>query len=129
MVNKQSLKLFVVDDDAFSRELICKHLMNMGFSQIFSFSNSGDCLQEMNQQPDILFLDYEMGPHNGLELIEQVKEKNQAVYMLMVSGCNLQQVAVAAVKNGAFRYISKNDEVFDMINLALHEITTEIANA
>lgn len=129
MVNKQSLKLFVVDDDAFSRELICRHLMNMGFNQIFSFSNSGDCLQEMNQQPDILFLDYEMGPHNGLELIERVKERNQAVYMLMVSGCNLQQVAVAAVKNGAFRYISKNDEVFDMINLALHEITTEIANA
>ena len=74
MSNTKKLKFFIVDDDPFSRMLYNQHLLNMGYKNNVLLDNGIDCINKLELEPDIIFLDYDMQPINGLEVLKKVKE-------------------------------------------------------
>lgn len=125
-MTKRDLKVFVVDDNAFCRELYTQHLRNIGFYDIHQFDNGEDCLNSLVLEPNIIFLDHEMTGMNGLETLRRIKRYNPDIYLVIVSGQDNMQVSLNALNYGAFDYIIKGDHDEDMISKVTEKILSII---
>ena len=124
MGTASNLKFFIVDDDPFYRMLYNQHLLNLGFKNNVLIDNGEDCINRLYMAPDIIFLDYNIPPLNGLEILQRIKMSHPSIYLLLISGQKDIQVAVNALKYGAFDYIIKGDEDLHMISGVIKKILT-----
>ncbi len=117
-------KIFVVDDDLFSLNLYRQELENLGQSDISTFQNGSICLYNLFQKPTIVFLDYYMNDISGLEVLKKIKRFDPNIHVVMISGQENAQVAVEAMKYGAFDYLVKGDNEGEKISKVLNRIST-----
>lgn len=127
MKAKDELSIFIVDDDSFCRSLYEQHILNLGYSNITLFGDGQECLNKLTEQPDIIFLDYRMEPLDGLDMLRKIKRFNPNIYLVIISGQDDVQVAVNALKYGAFDYIIKGENDLDKIEGVLKKIQGVIA--
>jgi len=118
----ENLKFFIVDDDPFYRMLYRQHLLNLGFKQNILFDNGQDCIDKIDLEPDVIFLDYDMKPVNGLEVLLKIKRCNPNIHLLLISGQKDLQVAVNALNYGASGYIIKGEHDLEMISSSISRI-------
>jgi uncharacterized protein YjdB/DNA-binding NarL/FixJ family response regulator len=116
MKHISDLNVFIVDDDNYCRELLNSLLLNQGFSKIRQFENGIDCIANIGEQPDMIFLDYNMDPVNGLDLLISAKAKCPGAVFMMISAQKDIQVAIAAIDAGAAEYIIKDENIVKNIN-------------
>jgi DNA-binding NtrC family response regulator len=122
METNNAFKIFLVDDDPFCVSLYEQHLLNLGYSNVQTFTNGTDCLNSIIQEPDIIFLDHGMDILDGVEILKKVKRFNPNIFVVFISGQEDVQVAVNALKYGAFDYIVKGlNEEKRMVEV-LHKI-------
>jgi DNA-binding NtrC family response regulator len=124
MQNQNPFKFFIVDDDVFCAKMHEQHLLSLNYSNIKCFSNGNDCLNNLNQNPDIIFLDYNIDGITGLEVLKEIKRYNPNIYVIMVSGQQNINIAVDALKYGAFDYIIKDNLVYDKMTLIINNISS-----
>ncbi|UFH54884.1 response regulator [Spirosoma sp. KNUC1025] len=123
----ESLSIFIVDDDPFCRSFYEQHIRNLGYDQITIFSDGQECLNQLTAQPDVILLDYSMEPLNGLDVLRKIKRFNPDIYLVIVSGQEELQVAVNALKYGAFDYIIKGNNDLAKIEAVLKKIQEVMA--
>lgn len=122
MENQNQFKFFIVDDDNYCATMHEQFLTNMGYNDISYFSNGADCLSNLNQNPDIIFLDHNMDDISGFEVLKKIKRFNPSIYVVMVSGQETIKTAVDALKYGAFDYVIKDNSVEEKMNLIINKI-------
>jgi two-component system OmpR family response regulator len=114
---KEVKTVFVVDDDKNQATMVADYLGKFKNLTIKTFSSGEECLQNMNLDPQIIFLDYNFdkagsGAMNGIKILDEIKKKNPAIEVVMFSGQEKIEVAVNTMKHGAFDYIIKNESSF-----------------
>jgi len=57
--------------------------------------------------PDLVFLDVRLDGMNGLDVLEQIKEANSEIAVIMISGHSGIKEAVQAIKLGAYDFLEK----------------------
>lgn len=119
-----NLKFFIVDDDPFCRMLYNQHLVNLGYKNNILLENGIDCINKLDLQPDVIFLDYDMYPINGLEVLQRVKQSNPNIHLLIISQQRDNQVVLDAFKYGAYDYIVKGDHDLEMIRNVVDKIVS-----
>lgn len=101
--------ILIVDDEKDIRELIADILKDEGFSVRLA-GNSDDCMAEINAEPpalmilDIWLKDSRM---DGIDILKTVKRDNPDVPVVIISGHGNIEIAVAAIKQGAYDFIEK----------------------
>ncbi len=110
MTTQQTFRIFLVDDDSFYLALLEKRLINSGYTSIQLFTNGIDCLNELGQKPDIIFLDHNMDTYSGYEVLKKIKRYDPNIFVVMVSGQEDIKTAVDSLKHGAFDYITKSGD-------------------
>ncbi|MBC6438733.1 MAG: sigma-54-dependent Fis family transcriptional regulator [Rhodobacteraceae bacterium] len=101
--------ILVVDDERDIRELICDILRDEGFSTRMA-SNSNSCMAELNAAPpslmilDIWLKDSRM---DGIDILKHVKRDNPDLPVVIISGHGSIEIAVAAIRQGAYDFIEK----------------------
>lgn len=101
--------ILIVDDERDIRELISDILRDEGFSTRLA-SNSDECMSEINAAPpalmilDIWLKDSRM---DGIDILKTVKRDNPDVPIIIISGHGNIEIAVAAIKQGAYDFIEK----------------------
>jgi len=123
MQNQNSIKFFIVDDDMLCTYMHKKHLLNLNYNNISCFSTGNDCLNNLNQNPDVIFLDYNMDGITGLEVLKKIKCYNSNIYVIMVSGQIDIKIAVDALDYGAFAYVIKDDLMYNKITYIINKIS------
>ena len=73
MEKNLNLKIFLVDDDPFSLEMNRQQLANLGYAQVITFSDGQTCLNNLVSEPDVVIVDHNMAPMNGLDLLKKIK--------------------------------------------------------
>jgi two-component system response regulator AtoC len=109
------IKIFIVDDDQFLGNLIKKAIEKLDNVEVTHFLSPEECVKNLHLNPDIISIDYLMPGMNGLELMEKVKNYNDAIQCVIVSGQDKLDVVVDTYKKGAQDYIIKNENA--IINL------------
>jgi DNA-binding NtrC family response regulator len=115
-------KIFVVDDDIFTSAIFKQHLQNLGYDDITCFSSGTLCLNHLQERPDIILLDHEMGDLTGFDVLIKIKRFDPNIYVVMVSGQEDMMTAIDSLKYGAFDYIIKGDDTTDKITKVMERI-------
>jgi DNA-binding NtrC family response regulator len=109
--------ILVIDDDAEIRELLVQILQrnNYQVSQI----KDGATLKESfgRHQPDIVLLDYKLPDATGLDLLPVIKKEWPEAEVIMLTGHATYEVAVDAIKRGAFHFQEKPFDPESLLNL------------
>ena len=101
--------ILIVDDERDIRELVSDILEDEGFATRLA-GNSDDCMAAINAEPpallilDIWLKDSRM---DGIDILKSVKRDNPDVPVVIISGHGNIEIAVAAIKQGAYDFIEK----------------------
>jgi|TARA_B100001093_G_scaffold485817_1_gene520581 two-component system, NtrC family, nitrogen regulation response regulator NtrX len=102
-------EILVIDDNADIRFLICNILKDKDYS-VRSAANYGQALNEINKKlPDLVILDIKLdkGDKDGIDLLKLIISKNQSIPVIMISGHANVQLAVEAIRLGAYEFLEK----------------------
>lgn len=101
--------ILITDDEKDIRELIGDILRDEGYLVRLA-ANSDECMAEINAEPpalmilDIWLKDSRM---DGIDILKTVKRDNPDIPVVIISGHGNIEIAVAAIKQGAYDFIEK----------------------
>ena len=101
--------ILIVDDERDIRELISEILIDEGYTTRLA-GTSEDAIREVTSQPpgllilDIWLKDSDM---DGIDILKKVKSDYPEVPVVIISGHGNIEIAVAAIKQGAYDFIEK----------------------
>jgi two-component system nitrogen regulation response regulator NtrX len=101
--------ILIVDDERDIRELIADILQDEGF-QTRTAANSDEAIAALNEgEPSLMILDIWLKDSrmDGIDILKQVKRNNPDVPVIIISGHGNIEIAVAAIKQGAYDFIEK----------------------
>ena len=101
--------ILIVDDEKDIRDLIGDILKDEGYS-IRLAGKSDDCMAEINDEvPSLMILDIWLKDSrmDGIDILKSVKRDNPDVPVVIISGHGNIEIAVAAIKQGAYDFIEK----------------------
>lgn len=127
MKQSNPVKIFAVEDDlVYSKFLKYVLELNPDF-EIEFFSNGKDCLAQLHKSPQIITLDYSLPDLSGEEILKQIKATDPTINVIIISGQENISTAVNLLKQGAYDYITKDEETKDRLlnslNNALKNVT------
>jgi two-component system nitrogen regulation response regulator NtrX len=100
-------RILVVDDEEPIRKTLRMTLEYEGY-EVSEASSGSEALDKIeNEPPELVFLDIKMPGMDGLEVLEEVRERTTAPQVVMISGHGNVDTAVQATKLGAFDFIEK----------------------
>lgn len=116
------LRALLVEDNPDHAELMRVHLEREGIASEV-VSSGGECLEKVEEGYDVILLDYSLPDMDGIEVLRRLKEIE--VPVVMITGHGDEQVAVEAMKGGAYDYVVKSGMYF----LAVPEVAKRAVEA
>jgi two-component system, NtrC family, nitrogen regulation response regulator NtrX len=126
--------ILVIDDERDIRELISDILKDEGFTTRLA-ANSDECMREINADPpDLMILDIWLKDSrmDGIDILKSTKRDNPDIPVVIISGHGNIEIAVAAVKQGAYDFIEKPfniDQLMVVISRAMEASRLRRENA
>ena len=117
-------EILVIDDNADIRFLICNILKEQNFN-IRSAANYDQAVNEIeNKLPDLAIVDIKLDKtdKDGIDLLKLIIKKNHHTPVIMISGHATVQIAVEAIRLGAYEFIEKpfsTEKILNYVNRAL----------
>lgn len=116
--------ILVVDDEKSVRDSLKMILEYERYNVRFA-ENGEQALQKL-LSPDVqlVLLDVKMAGMDGLEVLQQIRDRNQQLPVIMISGHGTIETAVEATKRGAFDFLPKpldRDKLLVTIRNALEQ--------
>lgn len=114
-------RLMVVDDESAQRELLAGYLSKREY-EVHTFASGPEALEGYHHIfSPLAIVDMKMPGMNGLELLAGLKEINPFIQVLVLTAFGSVETAVAAIKAGAFDYLTKPIENLDELLLKLEK--------
>lgn len=106
------INIMIADDHAMMREGIKQLLEFDGTMKVIAEASDGDeCLSILKKtKPDVLLLDINMPNKNGIEVLEDLRGRNNETKVLILTVHNEVEYLVKAVDIGVNGYILKDSE-------------------
>ena len=99
-------RILVVDDEPLIVEMLSEHLKGE-YEVDTALDGMGALIAVVRQRPDVVLLDINMPRQSGIEVLKDIKEIDESIAVVMVTG-NAQAALVAeALKGGAVSYVPK----------------------
>ena len=126
MKQTNSIKIFAVEDDpVYSKYLKYVLELNPDFEVDF-FSKGKDCLDQIHNSPKIITLDYSLPDLSGEEILKQIKATDPNIFVIIISGQDKISTAVNLLKQGAYDYITKDEETKDRLLNSINNIIKNV---
>lgn len=110
-----SLRIFLIEDDPFFGESLKYHLsLNPDF-EVHLFSSGKECLENLHLKPQIICLDFGLPDITGDKLLQKIREINNSIPIIIISGQEDIEVAINFLKSGATDYIVKNSHTKEIL--------------
>src|SRR5271165_4932197 len=124
-------KLLIVDDELSVRDSLGKWFREEGY-EIGTAESASEALTRMAENKwELALLDIKMRGTDGIELQRRLHEMDPDLVVIMMTGYASVETAVAALKNGAYDYVSKPldpDEIAHLVKKALAHRRVEREN-
>ena len=117
--------ILVVDDEKNIRDGSQRILSKIGF-QVLTASRGDEALNMLEKEkPSIVFLDLKMPGMGGMEVLERIREIDETILVIIITGYATVETATKAMKQGAYDFISKPfepDQMRIVVNRAWEKI-------
>jgi two-component system, NtrC family, response regulator HydG len=121
-VNEKKGHLLIVDDEFSVRDSLKKWFGEEGYEVGTAESANEALLRLAEHSWDVALLDIKMRGTDGIELQRRIHELDPQMIVIMMTGYASVETAVAALKNGAYDYVTKPldpDDIAHLIQNAL----------
>ncbi|MBI5376487.1 MAG: sigma-54-dependent Fis family transcriptional regulator [Candidatus Schekmanbacteria bacterium] len=106
-MDNSDIKILLIDDDDSLRRVIEHNLCEEGYKVISASGGSAGIKILMESEFDIVITDLKMPDIDGMEVLGTVKSHNKDIPVIMITAFGTIEQAVAALKSGAFDYLTK----------------------
>jgi two-component system cell cycle response regulator len=118
------LKILIIEDDDDQRELMRETLEDhFGHGTVVGAESGGGALKHDLGSFDLILSDYNLPDRTGMELLDAIRSRC-ATPVIMVTGENVGQIAVEAIRRGATDYIVKFGDYLFTIPLVVEKNLT-----
>ena len=124
-------RLLIVDDELSVRDSLGKWFQEEGYDVVTAESASDALTRLAESKWDAALVDIKMHGTDGIELQKRMHEVDPELIVIMMTGYASVETAVAALKNGAYDYVTKPldpDEISHLVKKALAHKKTEEEN-
>lgn len=122
-----SLDILVVDDEADICDLVAGVLEDEGYEARTARSSDAALAALEERRPSLVLLDVWLqgSKLDGLELLDEIKQRDPSIPVLMISGHGNIDTAVAAIRRGAVDFIEKPFEAERLLHLVARATETD----
>ena len=128
-----SIEILIIDDNADIRNIINDLIIEAGYKTRLA-ANYNQALIEIDKKlPDLAIIDVKLdkGDNDGLELLSHIKTKDINIPVIIITGHANIEMAIKALKGGAFEFIEKpfnQDRLLNFVNRAVENINLKNKN-
>jgi DNA-binding NtrC family response regulator len=101
------IKILIVDDELEICNIFYDFFTPKGYKVIKATSGKEAIELVKIEKPNLVFLDIRMPVMDGMEVLKQIKEIDQAIVVIMVTVLKDEKAAQNAIKLGAYDYVTK----------------------
>ena len=126
-------EILIIDDNTDIRNIINDLIIDAGFKTRLA-ANYNQALIEIDKKlPDVAIIDVKLdkGDNDGLELLSHIKKKDKNIPVIIITGHANVEMAIKALKSGAFEFIEKpfnQERLLNFINRAVENIDLKNKN-
>lgn len=122
MTVTNAIKIVLVDDDIFYKEIFQQLMHSLGYKDVWYYVSADNMMNEENEEADVVFIDYGMDVINGISLLKQIKLKNPHQYVVFISANEGAGIINESTRHGAFEYVVKGRNEAEQIKKILARI-------
>jgi DNA-binding NarL/FixJ family response regulator len=110
--------IFVVDDNKLFLKGAKGFLERRLDSKVKCFSNVSDCVKSLNQNPDLIFMDYNFQPNSqnrnatGSWAVKKIRTQDKKTPIIMVSSQQEPSLVAKVMQSGVTDYLQKSPMSF-----------------
>jgi two-component system, NtrC family, response regulator AtoC len=104
--NPVGYKVFIVEDNKLYSQVLKKQLVDNHY-HVKVFYNGRDCISSLEDQPDVITLDYTLPDMTGHEVLKEIQKKSPNSHVIIISAQESISTAIDLMKDGAYDYIMK----------------------
>ncbi|MCE5211682.1 MAG: sigma-54 dependent transcriptional regulator [Deltaproteobacteria bacterium] len=119
---KNKLDILITDDDLAHRVMLKKLLSGWGYN-VAEADDGSVAVEEVRKRSfDLILMDIRMVNMSGIEALEQIKQINPSIPVIIMTAYASVETAVSALKKGAYDYLTKPLD-FDELQMAMARAT------
>ncbi|MEL6131820.1 MAG: sigma-54 dependent transcriptional regulator [Bacteroidota bacterium] len=122
MNDSDTFLIYAVEDDDWYREFIGYTLELNPDYEVEKFPDGTSVLKALHKGPAVITLDYGLPDMEGAEVLEKIKAFNPDIEVIVVSDQEKVETAVQLLKQGAYDYLTKSDDIRDKLHNTLNHI-------
>jgi two-component system nitrogen regulation response regulator NtrX len=128
-----NIEILIIDDNSDIRNIINDLIIDAGFKTRLA-ANYNQALNEIDKKlPDVAIIDVKLdkGDNDGLELLSHIKTKDKNIPVIIITGHANVEMAIKALKAGAFEFIEKpfnQERLLNFVNRAVENINLKSKN-
>lgn len=121
-----TFKIFVVEDDKIlARRMSYELEMNPDY-EVEMFYDGESFLKHLNEAPDVVTLDYLLPDTTGAEILQKIVAFDPSIPVLVVSGQQDVLTALNLMRDGAYDYMVKSDDMIKKLRKVMSNIQEKI---
>lgn len=117
-----TFKIFIIEDDKiFAKRLHYELSLNPDF-EIHVFHDGKSAIKNLHLDPDLITLDYHLPDATGDEILIKILEFRSNLPVLVISSQQDVLTAIDILKNGAYDYIVKTDDILKRLRKVIANV-------
>jgi DNA-binding NtrC family response regulator len=122
--SEQGARVLVVDDEERVRATLAEGLADEGHD-VITAGTGAECLAVLDRDaPDVILLDYRLPDVDGLRVLSEIHDRMPDAVVVMLTGQSSVDVAVRAMKAGAFHFLTKPLDIEQITSLVGRALET-----
>ncbi len=116
--------ILIVEDEDIMRAILSQLMRNAGFRVIESPSAENALEIFAAESPALTITDIELGGMTGIDLLDRIKQVDSEALVVMITAYSSVETAIAALRKGAYDYITKpfiNEDILQTARNALRQ--------
>ena len=119
--NKIPYNIFIVEDNKLYAQVLKKQLVNDQY-HVKVFYNGKDCITSLDEEPDVITLDYTLPDMTGHKVLKEIQQKLPNCHVIIISAQESINTAIELMKNGAYDYIMKAPDTREKLSNIIKNI-------
>ena len=119
------LSLVIIEDETILAKNIVTYLRRLNHEVRHAETGESGLALVDSERPDVVILDYNLPGLDGLELLTRIRAIDPVIKIIMATGAGSEQLAVDAMKAGAYDYLTK-PLVLAKLKMVLDKIAGEV---
>jgi len=114
---EQKRTILIVEDDKAMLDILTRILSRKGYMTLKAESGNkaDDILSKF--RPDLVILDLKLPDCNGIQVLEQLKARDETIQANILSGYGSKEAVRSAMEIGAFDFLTKPFEVHELCDV------------